>query len=90
MKIDPVLSEEERKHQDWWPTKVTETKEKLGMSKRHYIAIAAIVERNNLGNNHLVDDLVRMFQKDNPSFDLERFVVACGRIPGVEHEDGIL
>ena len=48
------------------------------MTKKNYIAIAAIVERNKLGKTKLVDDLAMMFLEDNSNFNPERFKEACG------------
>lgn len=58
------------------------------MSRKDYIAIAeAVAGALEMGASDyelLVDRLSAVFERDNPSFDRERFELACGfqRIPG--------
>jgi len=52
-------------------------------SRRHYQAIADAIEgvptRGDIRDRELVvDHLAALFQEDNPRFDRERFVSACG------------
>lgn len=58
------------------------------MTKKHYIKIAAVFKRaKELENNDedavqvlhdLAYDLCTFFKEDNPNFDRERFMTACG------------
>ncbi len=77
--LEPLIKSANAEREDWWPSAVTVIEEKLDMTRKHYVAIARIVEKNNLGNSHLVDDLAMMFLADNSEFDPQKFLAACGR-----------
>lgn len=52
-------------------------------SQRHYRKIAAFVkemEYYSITRLHLRDKLIEMFERDNPKFDKDKFVKACGVI----------
>lgn len=56
------------------------------MSRKDYVAIAAVIARSmdNPDDGPLVsvkaitDELCAMFKRDNPNFDRQRFLSACG------------
>jgi len=75
MKINPVVSKEEKKY-SWWPSKVVEGEEKLDMSKKHYEVIARIMKKNQLSHK-VVNDFIVLFKEDNPRFDSGKFLEAC-------------
>jgi len=53
------------------------------MTKKHYIAIAAIINRaharytDHTGINYITEELMTVFKNDNPNFNHERFYAAC-------------
>lgn len=47
------------------------------MSKKHYIMLAKALKSNNAGFA-LCADMAVQLQMDNPLFDIERFMTACG------------
>jgi hypothetical protein len=47
------------------------------MSKKHYIMLASVLKRNN-ASFVLCGNLAGELKKDNNSFDIERFLNACG------------
>lgn len=52
-------------------------------SHKHYKKIAEFVkelEYYSITRLHLRDKLIEMFERDNPRFDREKFVKACGEI----------
>ena len=61
----------------------------MAMSKKDYIAIAAVMasyhEQGSAGVRlmveHLADDLSRVFAADNPRFDHDRFLSAVKKYP---------
>ena len=57
-----------------------------GMSKKHYVPIAAALKNSKEGNkNHakMCHDMADIMQKDNPNFDRGRFLHAAGLNEGV-------
>lgn len=54
------------------------------MTKKHYIAIAKLIDRLEVYDGALIHKhatvvgLCEIFAKDNPAFDAERFKTACG------------
>jgi hypothetical protein len=52
------------------------------ITKKHYIAIAEIVNKYIWARHYnpidLVNDLIRVFKSDNPNFDKLKFIEACG------------
>lgn len=57
------------------------------MTRKHYVKIAEIIERNTSGEipnsvylPDLIDDLCNFFQSENPRFDKDKFVDACNGI----------
>ena len=64
-----------------YPSMVSESKQSLneGFSRQHYESIAKII-KNTPGSNikeHLCDEFVKLFKKDNSRFDEDRFREAC-------------
>lgn len=54
------------------------------MTRKHYIAIAAAIRdvtEEGLGTYALAVDLARIFKGDNPNFDQQKFIDACGGRP---------
>ena len=47
------------------------------MSKKHYIMLASVLKRND-ADEMLCADLADQLKKDNPLFDIVRFMAACG------------
>lgn len=56
------------------------------MPKKHYNAIARIITEarrcsgSEIALDHVTLELAEMLQQDNPRFDFNRFVLACGLI----------
>jgi len=53
------------------------------MSKKHFVALAAeiknLVDAGNLSEAHAAADVIATVAiKDNPRFDINRFLAACG------------
>ena len=51
------------------------------MTKKDYIKVAKIIKTTSLGypqRASLAASFASMFQEDNPRFDAERFLTACG------------
>ena len=57
------------------------------MTKKHYEAIASIIECNTMGQHvttpgkildNIAEDLADYFATDNPRFDRDKFMIACG------------
>lgn len=57
------------------------------MSRKHYIATAAMLNRkvaqaNNVDEyatiQHIAESMADIFKADNPRFDRDRFLTACG------------
>ena len=46
------------------------------MSKKHYIMLARVLTNHN-ADFELCAELASELRKDNPSFDIERFLAAC-------------
>lgn len=47
------------------------------MTKKDYIKIAAILQQRG-ADRPIIDDFASMLAADNPQFDRDRFLVACG------------
>jgi hypothetical protein len=47
------------------------------MSRKHYIMLASVLKRNN-ASFELCGNMASELSKDNGSFDIERFLNACG------------
>lgn len=52
-------------------------------TRQHYVAIASVIKTVLPGVNradaaHIATHLAQMFDEDNPNFDWDRFMVACG------------
>jgi len=47
------------------------------MSRKHYITIARVLFENK-SSFQLCSDLAVQFKADNSSFDIDRFLTACG------------
>jgi len=55
----------------------------MSISKKHYQAIASIINfrttaKKNICSEHIIKDLADYFSSDNPLFDRDRFLSACG------------
>ena len=66
----------------------------MSMSKKHFEEIASIIKKNNydqetLALDDVVIDLCNFFLKDNPNFNPNRFIVACGITFEDEDNEGI-
>ena len=48
------------------------------MSKKHFIAIAAIIANSYSNKEEISRELAVYFKDINPNFDRERFLEACG------------
>ena len=48
------------------------------LSKKHYIAIAEIIAKNN-NKQEIIAELCKYFYNDNIRFDMSRFVKACNK-----------
>lgn len=59
-----------------------EKEKKPIFTKKHYIKIAEIIERQNKENilNDLIVDLANMFYMDNEAFNTKKFLKACEHI----------
>jgi len=68
-------------------------------TQRHYEALAKLVGevnweesiddfgKTNTGREHLIEDLIDMFEADNPKFNRWTFVSAIGKAQGLSQED---
>ena len=64
-------------------------RETKNMTKKDYIKVAKIIKTTSLGypqRASLAASFASMFQEDNPRFDVQRFLDACGQLlpPSVE------
>ena len=93
MKIDPKVSEEEKKY-DWWPSKVVEIespkeKEKRMMTRKHFKLLAATLKEAHPGlTDHdtaearktwsdVVTGICDVCEDLNSNFDRSKFINAC-------------
>lgn len=74
-----LVKENKAEREDWWPTKVSEIKERLNMSAKHYRMLAGLIHRTWAGVHPkvFVQDLMDILEEDNPRFDREVFLKAC-------------
>ena len=54
----------------------------MSLSRKHYVAVAAILSEYTDNGTHtpgfIAEDLASYFASDNPAFDRQRFLKACG------------
>ena len=48
------------------------------MTKKDYIRIAECIKKHRNGNIRLMVEFCKVFKTDNPRFDKDRFLKACG------------
>jgi hypothetical protein len=58
----------------------SQTVARAAFSRQHYDRIADAIEGTPPGGS-VVDAICAMFAEDNPRFQAERFLSACGRVP---------
>ena len=64
----------------WKDWKAKASQKGLQLTKKHFIAVAKIVAKQDLSydqREQLALDLASYFNKQNPRFDIQRFVNAC-------------
>ena len=48
------------------------------MTRKHFERIASIIRKFPYAKETLAKEFIQMFEEDNPNFDDERFIKACG------------
>jgi len=48
------------------------------MTKKHYVKMAEVLRRFGNDNTKLISEICKVLKKDNPRFEKEKFLKACG------------